>query len=72
MYVYIQFTFVVYIWYYIYQGATGLIRVKTGSVWLRSRFDWVTFVKYVHGLARVGIGQVLSLPWFGQVGFVWF
>ena len=59
-----------YIYIYIYQGAPGLTRVKTGLVCLRSRFDWVTFVKQIHGFARVGFGQVSSLPGFGQVGFV--
>ena len=70
-----KFTYIyiyIYIYVYIYIfGALGLIRVKTGLVSLRARFDWVTFVKYVHGFARVGFGQVLSLPGFGQVGFVW-
>ena len=55
-----------------YQGTPGLIRVKTGLFFLRSRVDWVTFVTYVHGFARVGFGQVLTLPGFGQVGLVWF
>ena len=50
----------IYVYIYIYQGAPGLIRVKTGLVFLRSRFDWVTFVKYYHGFARVGFGQVSS------------
>ena len=56
----------------IYQGAPGLIRVKTGLFGLRSRFDWVTLVTYFHGFARVGFGQVSSYSGFGQVGFVRF
>ena len=55
---------------YIYQGAPGLIRVKAGLFFVRSRFDWVTFVKYLHGFAWVGFGQASSLPGFGQVGLV--
>ena len=38
---------------YIYQGAPGLIRLKTDLVFLRSRFDWVKLVKHFHGFARV-------------------
>ena len=44
----------------IYQDAPRLIRVKTGLDSLRSRFDWFTFVKYFHGFAWVGFGQVSS------------
>ena len=40
------------------QHAPGLIRVKTGLFFLRSRFDWVTLVKCFHGFARIGFGQV--------------
>ena len=47
----------IYIYIYIYQGAPGLIRVKLGLFFLRSRLDWVTFVKYVHGFARVGLAR---------------
>ena len=43
---------------------------QTGLAFLRLRFDWVTFVKYFHRFARVGFGQVSSLPGFGQVGSV--
>ena len=42
---------------HIYQGAPGLIRVKTGLVFLRSRFDWVTFVNDFHGLPGSGLAR---------------
>ena len=45
---------------FIYQGAPGLIPVKMGLFCLRSRFDWVTFAKYLHGFARLGFGQASS------------
>ena len=70
IYICIYIHMYLYTYIHIYQGAPGLIRVKTGLAFLRSRFDWVTFLKYLHGFARVGFGQVSSLPGFGQVGFV--
>ena len=58
-YIYIDINTYMYI-IYIYQGAPGFLRVKTGFVFLRSRCDQVTFVKWFHGFARVGFGHVSS------------
>ena len=53
-----------------------MIRVKTGLVSLRSRFDWVPFVKYDHGFARAAwawtgsyVTGDMGLPGPGLLGF---